>query len=81
VAATFDGQFVRLYLNGNMVRETKFSGFAPPIDQSNEVPVWMGASPPDPSSRPFRGTMSDLRLYDRALSSQDISSLVCRGTR
>ncbi|MCX6270714.1 MAG: right-handed parallel beta-helix repeat-containing protein [Bacteroidetes bacterium] len=63
VAATYNGQFLRLYLNGKMITETLCS---------------YGMTPPDGSfllsnpTEPFHGKMDEVRIWNRALSAEEI---------
>jgi len=70
VAGTYDGSEVRCYLNG----ESGYSNYAGPIILSQDtVGLGIGNAPDVP--RPFDGTIDEVRLYDRGLSSEEIEQL------
>ena len=69
-AYTFDGQKVKVYLNGRYVFEMDYSGSLTP----NDMPLEIGRDLPG-ALEYFYGTMDDLRIYDRALSEQELSQL------
>lgn len=69
-----EGVYARTYLNGKLVRESRrCSG----IDLSNEAPFSIGDSPclETGRMRRFQGVIDELRLYERALSEEDILQL------
>jgi hypothetical protein len=68
VAGTYDGQFVRLYLNGEVVAENEASA---PILSVSE-PLMIGGS--DHEETLFPGRLDEIRIYNRALSAAEIAS-------
>jgi hypothetical protein len=70
-AATYDGQEIRLYLNGLL----DSSMFAPGLSiGSNNNSLSIGAQ--DDGYRPFEGTVDNVHLYNFALSQMEIQNLV-----
>ena len=59
-------------MNGKEIGSTEKAG---EIDVDPKVPVWIGDNPPVAGSRPFRGTMDDVRIYRRALTLAEINAL------
>ena len=72
-AATFDGRFARVYLDGNEIGAVERPGKA----------VWGGSASACIGSlnggECFQGAMDDLRLYGAALSAEAIAELHARG--
>jgi len=66
VAVTYDGTATRHYINGNKKKETAVAGI--PITNSNNL--YLGRS--DSGPYPFDGQMDEVRIYDRALSDEEI---------
>ena len=76
VAATFDGTTMRLYINGEL--DTSLD--VPPPDNviaSNSLPLGIGAqvTATNTSSRWFMGWMDEARVYNRALTAEEIQGL------
>lgn len=69
VAALRQGDTLRLYVDGKRVAEAKCD--ASKYDLSSDAPLLIGAGAGDY----FRGDLSDLRLYRRALSAEDVGAL------
>jgi|GEM_PF-2947389 len=65
IAATYDGEFTHLYINGNQVAEGRPEGVAiQPRKNGNLQIGYIGAA-----SRPFfRGEILEIRILDRALT-------------
>jgi len=68
VAGTYDGTTMRIYYNG--VLEGSIAG--PPAILTNDEPLRVGQND---SARFFKGTMDDVRVYNRALSGEEIAEL------
>jgi len=68
VAGTYDGATMRIYYNG--VLENSVAG--PAAILTNNEPLRVGQND---SGRFFRGTMDDVRVYNRALSGDEIVEL------
>ncbi len=72
VFATYDGETLRLYIDGEEVdSETGPSGN---ID-NNTGPLGVGSSPSSPTFAPFYGTIDDARVYNRALDPDEVAQL------
>jgi hypothetical protein len=66
-----DAVHLRLHVNGKLVaKSTTFK--AEDFDLSNDKPLEIGFGAHDH----FNGKLSDVRMYDRALSSDEIEQLV-----
>ncbi len=72
IAATYDGSMMRVYVNGVLVGNRGKSGS---IDVEPTVPMWIGGNPPSATSRPWDGKIDDVRLYDRALTDDQVALL------
>lgn len=69
-ASTYDGHSVKAYLNGIRVMDFPFyTEFEP-----NNLPLEIGRDVPGVMEY-FHGSMDDLRIYNRALSSREIQNL------
>ena len=73
VAMTYDGEMLRLFLDGNMVGKKELSS---PIINAPTVPVYIGANPSN--EKYLSATLDDLRIYTRALDSFDFMDLINR---
>lgn len=74
VVATFDGAVANVYVNGVFDSTGDFSGSITPGSVS--LPIYVGTyfgSPGELAS--FVGAIDDVRVYDRALSSSDVTEL------
>ena len=69
VVAVYDGAFMRLYKNGIEVGSVAKIGR---IDTSDSVEVWIGNSPHVENSLPWKGSIADVRIYQKALSKIEI---------
>ena len=73
VAATYDGTTIRLYING--IEEGSMAASIPIL--TNNLPLSIGAqSDGTAASRFFQGTLDQVRVYNRALSAEEIAGLV-----
>lgn len=77
VAATYDGNDMRLYKDGQEVASTAKTGI---VDTDPGVAVAVGNQPSGAGSLPFDGMIDDVRLYRRALSSAEIAALIAMQT-
>ena len=73
VAATYDGNAMRIFLDGAIVAEQVKRGA---IDPGGGVPIAIGNQPAGAGVRPFHGILDDVRVYRRALSLDEIVALV-----
>lgn len=67
-AGTFDGDMLRVYINGKMEGE---AGGVPPIDIS-DLELWIGADDWQPPGTSFPGIIDDVRIYSKALTDAEI---------
>lgn len=71
VAATYDGVTLQIYINGALRGSTSLlNGTIPASSQ----PIWIGAN--DLNGNPFRGRIDEVRIYNRALSQNEIQSIM-----
>jgi hypothetical protein len=70
VAATWDGEMIRLYQDGKQMSSSPFKGTISPTDDPLLVGIhaWKNQSH-------FRGAIDELRIYNRALSHAEIAIL------
>ncbi len=71
LASTWDGATIRHYLNGVQLPET--TAFSGPIHMSDASLIF-GANVPY-NNTAFKGSIDDVRLYNQALSSEEIGAL------
>jgi hypothetical protein len=71
LAGTYDGTVMRFYVDGQQVAQQTASG--PPITSSD--PLAVGIKPGGTALTAFSGSIDDLRIYGRALSSSEINQL------
>lgn len=71
VTGVYNGSDVELYLNGQLDAFTTFSGL---INQTS-IALTMGQDLPGDNNYNFNGVLDDIRIYNYALSLQDISGL------
>ncbi|MEE9355054.1 MAG: heparin lyase I family protein [Methylococcaceae bacterium] len=72
VAAVYDGQTMRLYKDGVEVGRLAKQGS---ITADSDSSVWIGDNPQNAGSRPWKGHIDDVRVYNLALSASEISNL------
>ena len=70
VAMTFDGKVLKLYINGSL--RTASESFGEQI--SNDSAFRMGGAPAARKEDGFKGLLTDVRLYDRAHSADEINA-------
>ena len=72
LALVYDGSQVRLYENGSESVSEAVTG----VLAADTHPLMIGANSPDPyTSYIFRGLIDEVRIYDRALSEEEIQEL------
>jgi len=71
---TFDGQSARLYVDGVIVSEAGPTSYGV-YELANNRRI--GGSPGDTNH--FRGSIDEVRLYERALSPDEVMQLATRG--
>jgi hypothetical protein len=74
LAAVREGGRLSLYVDETRVTSSPSGSHATPLDLTNREPLRIGFGAHDH----FRGCLSDLRLYDRALSTGEIAALARR---
>lgn len=73
VVATYDGAWMRLYVNGTEVGKVAATGAIPTTTDD----LFIGASSATaPESEHFAGLIDDLRIYSRALTAMEINALI-----
>ena len=72
VVASYDGSTMRLYKNGVSVGSKAKTGN---IDTSNTVKAWIGSNPNDANSRPWKGIIANVRIYQQVLSNEEINTI------
>lgn len=72
VAAIYDGATMRLYKNGIEVGNKVKIGN---IDTNTTVKAWIGNNPNNANSRPWKGTIADVRIYQQALTIDQINDV------
>lgn len=74
ILGTYDGDVVKLYVNGELVQETPSGQFAGSIPDGESIKL-IGRS----GSILAPGTIDDIRVYDRAISEQEILEIYNEG--
>ena len=74
-AATYDGNTMRLYLNGAQVASVAKTGT---LARCIDVPLHIGRSPE--GSNYLRGAIDEVRIYSSTLTSTEIGALVAAGS-
>jgi len=69
VAASFDGDYQRIYIDGELKSEVSRAGTMPP----SYAPLTMGQAPD--GTLPFSGAIDELRIYARALSDTEVAQV------
>lgn len=64
IAASYDGSFMTLYLNGNLIAFKALSGKI----RTTALPFLMGQMLPDITDYNFKGILDEVKLFDYALS-------------
>ncbi len=78
ICAVYDGVDMRVFFNG--VQDGGTTAKAGVI-RVGAAPVWIGGMPTTPSDRPWDGDIDDARIYQRALSAEEILTIfTARGT-
>jgi hypothetical protein len=70
-AATYDGQWLRLWVNGTLAAENNF----PNRLVSTTTPVYIGTNKNPTQTEPFEGALDEVALFDRALGQAAIQML------
>lgn len=72
VAAVYDGEMMRLYKDGIEVGSIAKQGS---ISADSNSSVWIGDNPQSVGSRPWKGQIDDVRIYNYPLSDVEIGQL------
>ncbi len=72
VAAVYDGAHMRLYKNGIEVGSLAKTGN---IDTNNQIDTWIGGNPTTATSRPWKGSIADVRIYQKALTAHEVNNV------
>ena len=73
VAAVYDGTSMRLYKDGAEVGSLAKTGS---INTNNSVQTWIGSNPNNANSRPWKGLIADVRIYQQALTEADVNDVI-----
>ncbi|MGQ3685877.1 MAG: LamG domain-containing protein, partial [Candidatus Loosdrechtia sp.] len=71
LVGVYNGSTLKLYVNGTEVNSIAASGS---LDTST-YPLRIGTRAVDPVNRYFKGSIDEVRVYNRALSEQEVQSL------
>lgn len=72
VAAVYDGNRMYLYQDAVEVGRRSHSG---DVEQKDNAPVWIGGNPTDPTAKPWKGSLDEVAVFDRALTPEQITAL------
>lgn len=75
VIMTHDGEFNRIYVNGEMVNEVS----APGTLNSTALPFCMASNPVE-GGQYFHGALDEVKLYNKAITAEEASKLYNSGT-
>ncbi len=77
VTAVYDGSKMKLYKDGVLVGSASKSGN---INTNSNVSTWIGGNPPKSTSKPWKGHIDDVRIYNKALNEAEIQSMMTNDT-
>jgi hypothetical protein len=69
-AAVYNGSRMLLYKDGAQVGSMAATGSI----STNNASLWIGGNPPAANSRPWDGSIADVKVYNRALSASEIGN-------
>ena len=72
LAGTYDGSFVKIYVDGVLENSVSASGS---IVYAGTLNLWLGASQQPSQFRRFKGLIDEVQIYNRALSASEIQQL------
>jgi len=67
-AGTYDGDSLRMYINGELEGEAN----GVPEIAASDLDIWIGADDYTPGVTTFPGILDDIRIYSKALSEEEI---------
>ena len=73
VAGTYDGESIRVYINGELGAETSYEGAPLELTESD---FWLGNN--RQNTRPYAGYLKDIQLWQRALTSAEIQQALAQ---
>jgi hypothetical protein len=73
VAAIYDGTTMRLYKDGIEVGSLAKTGA---IDANNTVEAWIGGNPAIAVSRPWKGSLANVRIYQKSLTPAEVITVM-----
>ena len=73
VAASYDGEKMRLYKDGIEVGSMSKKGN---ITNNKNASAWIGDNPPRVGTRPWKGNIGDVRVYDYPMTNSEVFKLV-----
>ena len=79
VAFVKDGDHGRIYVNGALILEEGFAGYACLTADASGAPFEFGADTFDADGNPLNGDLDEIQIYDRPLSGADLAAIYNRG--
>ena len=73
VTASYDGEKMRLYKDGVEVGSLAKSGH---ITANKNASAWIGDNPPHAGTRPWKGNVGDVRVYNYPMTNSEVFELV-----
>ncbi len=74
---SYDGQTIRIYLNGKLAQEKQAPTKLAASDYNDQT-LWLGGVYPN-ADRPFIGEINDLTIWSKVLSQEEIEQVVAKG--
>jgi len=74
-AATYDGQFMRLYKDGEKVGEQAKSGDVDGELYGEQIHAWIANNPENDTTRPFHGLIDEVAIFKTKLTDKQIRAL------
>lgn len=72
LAATYDGSAMRIYVDGEEVKNASKSG---DLETDTDAEVWVGSEPTTQGADPWEGGLDEVAVYDKVLSAEEIAEL------
>ena len=79
VAFVKDGDHGRIYVDGALILDEGFAGYACLRAAASGAPFEFGADSADPDGNPLNGDLDEIQIYDRPLSGADLAAVYNRG--